>query len=78
MKLRRDRRGRREVPRERDAAEEPPKCRDREVPDSIFPPPPAGAAAEQQGEEPRPPNSPTRGGEGGACVPVAAEGAGWT
>lgn len=32
----------------------------------------------QQGEEPQLPNWPTRGGEGGACVPVAAGGAAWT
>lgn len=45
---------------------------------SSFPPPPTGQQAEQPGEEQQLLNSPTRGGRGGAWVPVAAEGAAWT
>lgn len=37
-----------------------------------------GQQPEQQGEEQQLLNSPTRGGGGGAWVPVAAEGAAWT
>lgn len=67
------------VPREKEAAEQPQKCREREgtraAASRRHQP---GQQPEQQGEEQQLPNSPTRGGGGGAWVPVAAGGAVWT